>query len=236
MTEESREYLVYDPAIRSSLDAAGCVITGSHLVLQSGRHSDTYIDCDPLFAQPVLMAGILNYWYDQCFMLEDGPLPEVVVAPAVGGVYLVSAFAYLYPHLGLGTAWADKVGEDDKDFALERAGFAAAVRGGRVLVLEDVITTSGSVMKTIAAIRAAGGIVVGVACIVNRTPEVTAELLDVPRLVVGVQMDVESWEPADLPPEILERPIVTNLAHGAEFQKNNPDWEYGFTEVDFHGK
>lgn len=220
----------HEHAIRHELTLAKAVITGEHFVYKSGRHGDTYVDCDRLFVRPASLKPVLGHWcmrwFEGCSTEEK---PEVVIAPAVGGVYLVSAFAFHSQYWTLKTVWADK---DRDDFVLDRAGFAEAVDGHRVLVLEDVITTGGSAVKTANVVGAAGGDVVGIACIVNRSRATTAETLGVPRFTAGVQLDIPSFAVGELPDELASRPIVTNLAHGAAFQERNPDYEGGFTTLD----
>lgn len=219
----------HEHAIRHELKESGAVISGEHFVYKSGRHGDTYVDCDRLFVQPKSLKPVLGHWCMRWF--EDRTpheKPEVVVAPAVGGVYLVSAFAFYSQYWNLKTVWADK---ERDDFVLDRAGFAEAVDGRRVLVLEDVITTGGSAVKTANAVRAAGGDVVGIACIVNRSRTTTAETLGVPRFTAGVQLDVPSFARDEVPDELAGLPIVTNLAHGAAFQQEHPEYAGGFKEL-----
>ncbi len=101
------------------------------------------------------------------------------------------------------------------------------------MVVEDIITTGASVVKTIAAVQAAGGNVVGVACMVNRTKKVTADILNVPELCVAWQLDIPSFLPEDCPFCVEGRPIVTNNGHGKEFSVANPEYIGGYTEVVF---
>ena len=219
----------HEHAIRHELEQSKAVIRGEHFVYKSGRHGDTYVDCDRLFVRPLSLLPVFEYWRTRWFEgVATDQKPEVVIAPAVGGVYLVSAFALYLRYWTLKTVWADK---DRDDFVLERAGFAEAVRGRRVLVLEDVITTGGSAVKTADVARTAGGDVVGIACIVNRSRATTAKALGVPCFTAGVQLDVPSFAPDELPDELTARPIVTNLAHGATFRQENPNYAGDFKEL-----
>lgn len=214
------------------LRTTDAIIEKSHLHLKSGRHAEIYIDCDPLFAQSWRMRHFYMKWAgDWLHGVSSTARPEVVAGPAIGGVYLAGGFAqFLFDSnfTNIGAVWADKHGDD---FALERAGFQRAVRGRRVLVVEDVITTGGSTKKTIAAVQAAGGIVIGVACMVNRTRAVTHDVLDVQRLTTCWQLDVPSYAMEDCPFCAEQRPMVTNLAHGDVFLAEFPNYAGGFTEV-----
>lgn len=209
--------------IAHDLRVTNAILEDSHLHLKSGRHSDVYIDCDRLFTDPWRMTKVYDHWMHDWFHGHPASeRPEVIVAPAVGGVYLVGGFSQVLKEAGFNRvriAWADKA---ESSFTLERAGFATAVRGRRVLVVEDVITTGGSTQRTIDAVREAGGEVAGVACIVNRTRDVTAETFGVSALQVCLQLDVLSYERDRCPMCREGRPMVANLAHGSKFIEANP--------------
>lgn len=208
------------------------VIDNSHLVLSGGTHSEVYLNADRVFTDAWRMAGFFYHWKVSCFNITGLQRPEVVVGPATGGVYLVGGFTQFLNAVGIGVqaAWADK---DGKEFVLERSRFAATVRGRRVLVVEDVITSGGSTMKTIAAVQAAGGIVVGVACMVNRTRKVTAKSLGAQQFFTCWQLDVPSYPADQCPFCAAARPIVTNIGHGAEYALEHPDYAGGYTELIF---
>src|SRR5262249_57456803 len=80
--------------------------------------------------------------------------PEVVWGPALGGIMLSQWTAH---HLGALAVYAEKTPEGG--LALRR-GYDHLVAGRRVLVVEDIITTGGSVKQAVAAVRAASGEVV----------------------------------------------------------------------------
>lgn len=208
------------------------IIDGSHLVLSGGTHSEVYLNADRVFPDAWRMGKFFSSWKQVFFVPGYERRVQAVVGPATGGVYLVGGFTQFLNAAGIGVqaAWADK---DGKEFVLERSRFASVVRGKSVLIVEDVITSGASTMKTIAAVRAAGGTVVGVACMANRTIKVTTETLDVPFFFACWQLDVPSY-PADQCPFCAEgRPIVTNIGHGGEYALEHPDYIGGYTELIF---
>lgn len=85
-----------------------------------------------------------------------------VVGPAMGGVLLAHAVARV---LGGRSLFAEK--EADGSMRLKR-GFRLAP-GEPVVVVEDAVTTGGSVRKTMEAVAAAGGRVVAVGAVVDRS-------------------------------------------------------------------
>lgn len=161
----------------------GVMLTG-HFQLTSGRHSDHYMQCAQLFQYPeyseMMCAELAEYFHNEKI--------DLVAGPAVGGIII----AYE-------TARALKVrnifAERQNGVMTFRRGFAVQP-GERVLVTEDVVTTGGSVREVIELVRAAGGEVVGVGSIVDRSNGQVD--FGVPFKAV-LSMEVLSWEPEDCP-------------------------------------
>jgi orotate phosphoribosyltransferase len=130
-----------------------------HFLLASGLHSDIYFQCAKLFEAPSRAEEVLRALAGQW----RADAPEVVAGPAIGGI--VPAYA-LARELGARFIYLEKV---DGEFALRR-GFEVRA-GERVLVAEDVVTTGGSARDTIAALKKAGALVIGVTAIVFRGNE-----------------------------------------------------------------
>jgi len=105
-----------------------------------------------------------------------------------------------------------------------KRGYENIVPGRRVLVVEDVTTTGGSVKKAVDAVKAADGIVVAVCCIWNRG-NVKAEDIGVPVLESLVTKEIPTW-PADECPLCKELimsggkkgvPVNVTIGHGKQF-------------------
>jgi orotate phosphoribosyltransferase len=204
------------------LEQAGAVLTGRHFVYKSGKHGSGYLNLDLVFPD-VLRTRRL------CELLAEpfrGEGIEVVAAPAVGGIVLAALTA-----LALGpeaaAVWADKDGDG---FAFERAGFADRLAGKAVLVVEDMLTTGGSVSKVCRLVEAAGGVLRGVSVVCNRGG-VTAGQLGVPRLESLASVDFEAIDPSEC--ELCRRavPIVEDVGHGAEFKAEHPEYAGGFVPL-----
>ncbi|QQS18147.1 hypothetical protein IPL68_05945 [Candidatus Saccharibacteria bacterium] len=123
--------------VLAELEKIGAVFTNKHFVYTSGKHGTGYINMDMMFPHTSLVAEI-------CKELAAPFVGEfdTVVAPATGGIVLAVLTARETATKGV---WADKGGESG--FWFERAGFAAQVNGKRVLVVEDSVTTGGSVER-----------------------------------------------------------------------------------------
>ncbi len=97
---------------------------------------------------------------------------DVVAGPTIGGVILAQWVAWhLSQRRGAGevlAVFAEEEGEGVEKRRIFRRGYDAVVRGARVLVVEDIINTGGSVEKVIQAVRDLGGTVAGLAVLCNR--------------------------------------------------------------------
>lgn len=172
------------------------VLLKGHFVLTSGRHGREYANKDVLFRYPGAMdflASIIAFH----FRSND---VYVVAGPTVGAVALVQRTAQ---HLQLLTGRpveAVFVDEGPEKSRIIKRGFDQVVKGQRVLMVEDVLTTSGSAKKSVGAVTDAGGSVMGVAALVNRRPENnTAESLGVPELFSLVEHEFDDWEESACP-------------------------------------
>ena len=176
--------MISQARVMEILKEAGVLLEG-HFKLTSGRHSNKYLQCAKIFRNT-------KYSEELCAALaeqykNDGI--QVVIGPAMGAVQM--AYEVSRP-LHCENFFTER-GEDAK--MTLRRGFVVNP-GEKVLVVEDVVTTGGSVREVIELVKAAGGIVIGVGSIVDRT----GGKIDfgVPFKAV-ISVDVESWEPEDCP-------------------------------------
>lgn len=132
-------------------------ILHGHFLLTSGRHSDTYMQCAKLFVHPEESAYLCGALSEQLKEFKA----DAVVSPAVGGIIMGYEVAR---QLGVKNFFAEREGGD----MTLRRGFALE-KGMRVIVVEDVVTTGGSVKEVIELCRAAGAEVTAVASVVDRS-------------------------------------------------------------------
>jgi orotate phosphoribosyltransferase len=85
-----------------------------------------------------------------------------------------------------------------------RRGFQIA-SGEKLLVVEDVVTKGGRVQETMDIVRAHGGVVAGVAMVVDRSNGTVD--LGVPTFSL-LKMNVETFAPDKLPPDLAATPAV----------------------------
>ncbi len=142
--------------IEAILEKAEVLLNG-HFILTSGKHSNQYMQCAkisqyPEYNQQIAACLVEKYKDEQI---------DVVIAPAVGGI----VFGYeVARQLGVKNLFAER---ENGKMTLRR-GFEIKP-GQRVLVVEDVVTTGGSVKEVMEVVRAQGGIVIGVGVLVDRS-------------------------------------------------------------------
>jgi len=138
------------------LRETGALLDG-HFLLTSGRHSDRYIQCAKLLQYPSYAAE-LGAGLGARFS-RDGV--QAVVGPAMGGILVSYEVAR---HLGVRSLFTEREGGR----MTLRRGFTLEP-GERVLVVEDVITTGGSVEEVLAVVQEHGAVPVGVGALVDRS-------------------------------------------------------------------
>jgi len=140
-----------------AFEAAGAFLRG-HFVYTSGRHGADYLEKFRILEDPktttALAAMIAN---------EFSPLtPELVAGPTTGGIILAYEVAR---QLGVNAVYVERGEPGGRTL---RRGFEIPP-GARVLVVDDVVTTGGSVAETEACITNAGGVVIGIGVLADRT-------------------------------------------------------------------
>jgi orotate phosphoribosyltransferase len=203
------------------LERHGAIIRNSHLVYTSGRHGSTYINKDAIYPHTGAVSKLCEELASIAVGLDVevvaapavGLDVEVVAAPAVGGVILSQWTAH---HLGCGTLSVYAERGEGVGFELRR-GYDRLVRGRRVLVVEDVVTTGGSLGAVIRAVADAGGDVVRVAAMVNRGGVTARDVGSQTGLLSLATVDMESYAAADCPLCRAGVPINVEVGKGREF-------------------
>ena len=172
------------------LEARGAILSG-HFRLSSGRHSSRFVQKFRILEDPPLVERVAR-----ALAGAAGPLaPTIVVSAAVGGIVLGYETARQLGTLGI---FVEKEG----GVPTLRRGFALGP-GDRAFIVEDVITTGGSVREVIDVVQARGATVAGVGVIVQRATTdfgvPTFALLDLP---------IESYEPEFCPQCAAGEPLT----------------------------
>ncbi|HMM05217.1 MAG TPA: orotate phosphoribosyltransferase [Clostridiales bacterium] len=162
---------------------SGALLEG-HFLLTSGRHSNRYMQCAQVLKYP-------EYTEKLCKVIADAYRDsgvELVVGPAMGGILVAYEVA---KQLGVPNIFAER--ENGK--MVLRRNFSIE-KGQKVLVVEDVVTTGGSVLEVINIVKEAGGDLVGAGVLVDRsngTVDLGVQLVPV------LSMEVVSYDAAECP-------------------------------------
>ena len=170
----------------------GALLEG-HFVLRSGLHSRQFFQC-ALALQKMPVVEKLG----AALAEKVRPLGAVtVISPAMGGLVIGQEVAR---QLGLRFIFAEK--EEGK--LVLRRGFKIQP-GEKLLVVEDVVTKGGRVQETIDIVRAHGGVVAGVAMIVDRSNGTVDLGLPTHSLIA---LKVETFEADKLPADLAALPAT----------------------------
>ena len=162
----------------------GAIMTG-HFLLTAGDHSPHYVKKFRVLEHPSYTARLCRAIAEH---FKDAQI-ETVVGPATGGIILAHETGKL---LGTRAIFTERV-DGKMDF---RRGFTLH-EGERVLIVEDVVTTGGSVREVIDVVKAFGGVPVAVSMLVDRSGG-KATFGDVPSFAL-LHMNVETYKPEDCP-------------------------------------
>ena len=160
-----------NPKIMQMFADVGAIISDSHFVYSSGRHSSVYINKDALYLHTKTTSLLCQLMAQQ----YDADQVDVVVGPVLGGIILSQWVAHhlnatrssgetlaVYAEKG-----ADGPGLHDKRFFFSR-GYDKYIAGKNILVVEDVLTTGGSARQVIELVRQHDGNVIGLSALCNR--------------------------------------------------------------------
>ncbi len=160
------------------------VIMDGHFLLTSGRHSDLFLQCSRLLQYP-------EHAEQVCHLMAEpfqNKKIDTIIGPAMGGVILSYEVAR---SLGARALFAEPA--DGK--MILRRGFRIE-KGEKVLVVEDAVTTGGSVQKVLDLLNALGAEIAGVSIMIDRTSGNLGFGVPTRSLLA---MKIESYEPEICP-------------------------------------
>jgi len=176
--------------------ASGALREG-HFTLKSGRHSDAYLEKFQVLQDPAATSELCAFWVGAHRRADGTPDVDLVAGPTTGGVMLAFETGR---QLGTRAIFAEEVAAPDggaprREF---RRGFTITP-GERVLLVDDILTTGGSLMAMIPAVEAMGGEIVECAVIVDRSGGLTVITSPVTGRVYPLRalwrLDLPTWEP-----------------------------------------
>lgn len=138
-------------------EESGAFLTG-HFVYTSGLHGRRYLEKFRVLEQA-------RYTEPLCRMIADhfnAAGAEIVAGPTTGGIILAYEVGRMLGRKGI---FCEKATDGTRSF---RRGFKIEP-GQKVLVVDDIVTTGGSLSETYAAVESLGGEIVGVGVLADRS-------------------------------------------------------------------
>ncbi|MBI2787536.1 MAG: orotate phosphoribosyltransferase [Elusimicrobia bacterium] len=160
----------------------GALLKG-HFLLSSGLHSDRYLQCALVLAQPGAAEKL-----GKALAAKSAVKPDLVLSPAMGGLMIGHEVARAFGVRHYFTERVDGVVQLRRGFALKP--------GEKVIVVEDVVTTGKSTKEVFEVVRASGANVIGALSIIDRTDG--ALDLRAPYAALW-KVSITAWKPEECP-------------------------------------
>ena len=179
--------------IVKKLEETGAILEG-HFLLTSGKHSNKYIEKFRILENPETLDLVCGKMA-QLFKHKE---VEIVLSAAIGGILLCGGVGR---HLGVQHIFAERV---DGELCLRRGFYLP--KGIKVLIVEDIVTTGGSIFELIKLANEYESNIIGVCSLVDRSlvkndfKHEYKSLLNLP---------IESWEEKDVPDWLNKIPITS---------------------------
>ena len=169
----------------------GALLDG-HFILTSGRHSSSYFQCAKVLQHPQYLtqfAGMIAKHFNKEKI-------DAVISPAIGGVVLGTEVGRI---LNIRTIFAER---KDGDMCIRR-GFKIEP-GENILIVEDVITTGGSVREVMDQVINHKGVISGVGVMVDRS---NGSVALHPNQFSIIAMEAKSYGPNEVPESLSAIPV-----------------------------
>ena len=164
-----------------------------HFILSSGMRSDTYFQCAKVLQHPkyLMMFSEILCDHFKSFGIEK------VVSPAMGGIVLGTEVGR---QLGVKTIFCERL-EGKMEI---RRGFSIKERE-KILIVEDVLSTGGSLKEVMNLIKNYNGDIVGIGVVVDRSAcdiDLHKEFFSITKQVANI------FDPENLPDSLTNIPAV----------------------------
>lgn len=128
--------------------------------LRSGQVSNEYFDKYRFEAQPLILKEIAKHLAP---LIPAGT--EILAGLEMGGIPIATALSL---ETGIPVAFIRK---EAKDYGTRQFAEGLDLKGKRICIIEDVVTTGGQVVLSTADIRSLGAKVDQVLCVIHRGPQ-----------------------------------------------------------------
>jgi orotate phosphoribosyltransferase len=137
-----------------------------HFLLKSGRHGDAYVEKFAVLSDPAATSELCAFWAAASRAEDGNPTVDLVAGPTTGGIILAFETGR---QIGVRAIFAEEVRDPEGTTHREfRRGFTIEP-GERVLLVDDILTTGGSLVAMIPAVEELGGEIVECVVLVDRS-------------------------------------------------------------------
>ena len=164
------------------------IVKTGHFKLTSGKHSMYYVNKDSIWLNHECASAVLHSLVLKADDISSAHPFDFITGPAVAGamfavvVSVMFSVPFVYPE------------KDSQGNMVFRRGFDKFIKGKRGLIIEDIITTGGSLKKTADGLAACGAEATAGIVIWNRTGE-----KPIPYVYSLVDEPITSYDPSDCP-------------------------------------
>ena len=176
-----------DEQLLELFERSGALLSG-HFLLSSGKHSDRYVEKFNLLRRPRDTEAVCRGFVEKFRDSNVG----VVAGPTTGGILLAFEVAR---QLGVEAAYAERASDGSPQREFRRGTTFAP--GARVLLVDDILTTGGSIRETVKALERQDVEIVGIGVLVDRSAGNVG--FDPHELFPLLSLNIEAWDAADCP-------------------------------------
>ena len=196
------------------LKQSQALITDDHFVYTSGKHGAIYINKDAVYPHTEKASEVGLLFAEKVKDLDI----DIVVGPMIGGIILSQWTAYHLSKLKNEETLSVYTEKDtDNNQVFGRRGYDKLVVGKNILIVEDLTTTGGSVRKVVDTVKAAGGNIISVGVMIDRSDHgMTEKIIGAPFFTLG-RLETKVFEGKDCPLCKKSVPINTKIGHGKKF-------------------
>lgn len=198
--------------ILKRLEFHQALVVNSHVVYTSGKHGSAYVNKDAIYPHTELTSQLCRQIAETW---KSTPI-DAVLAPALGGIILSQWIAFHLSEMHKKDILGIYAEKDGDSFIVKR-GYDELVREKNVLLVEDILTTGGSIKKVVEVVRKIPANIVGVAALCNRGGITEKDIGGVPRLTSLFSVDLQAWELQDCKLCKENVPINVKVGKGKEF-------------------
>jgi len=169
---------------KNILKECGAILEG-HFLLTSGLHSPTYVEKFKVLQYPLLTDKLCKAIAEHFSKVK----PHVIVGAATGGIIISHSVGRF---LSTRSIFAER---DESGKLVFRRGFKIEP-GERVLIVDDVVTTGGSIYELLDLVNESDGMVLGIGVMIDRSGGKVEFGVD---YVPLLRLDIPTYKPEDCP-------------------------------------